>query len=265
MYTEATARKILKGVVPFHGGWEGEPIVAFNPNDSALNDLYSSADFGDSLITPMIYFARRGHLKMCRYLVSRGASTTKTSHGESTSNRKHFWCPMYAAASRGRLDICKFLYANGAQSDIRRVNSAGWSPFLAALIDTRHELIRWLVLHGALCADDNSDVLDVEYLQKQGGFMNNLSSYHSCRKLLEWAKERTRNHSSLLMFLRGTLPPSDSKTGHSCILQNLSGYLGVRKKIAAFVQIERLTAKQLRILHQLTEVLPSVLSDLVLS
>ena len=262
MYTEATARRILKGVVPFDGGLMviggGEQVVGFKADDSTLNDLYSLNDFGDRFVTPMIYFARQGDLKMCRYLVSRGASTTKTSD-EATGR---FWCPMYAAASAGYLEICKFLYGNGAQGDIRRINRLGWSPFLAAMIDNRHKLIRWLVLHGALCVDGNSDVIDVERLLKQGRFMNNPSSYHSCRKLLEWAKERTQNHSSLLMFLRGTLPPSDSKTGHSCILQNLSGYLGVRKKIAAFVRTEYLTAKQLRILHQLTEVLPSVMSDL---
>ena len=265
MYTEATARRILKGVVPFDGsmmvGGGGEPVVGFNPDDSALDDLYGLADFGDSCITPIIYFARQGDLKMCRYLVSRGPSTTKTSDDESTCHRKHFWCPMYAAASPGRLDVCKFLYANGAQGDIRRINRAGWSPFIAALIDSHHELIRWLVLHGALCADERSDVIDVERLKLKGGFVKSQNTHQSCGKLLEWAKERTRNHSSLLMFLRGTLPPSDSNPGHSCILQNLSGHAGVRKQIAAFVRIECLTAKQLCILHQLTEILPSVLSD----
>ena len=240
MYTEATAQKILEGMPLLDkGGWA---------DDSASDGMYD--------VTPMIYFARQGDLKMCRYLVSRGASTTKVS-----SN--HFWCPMYAAALSGCLDICKFLYAHGAKNDIRKVNGARWSPFLTASIRKHDELMRWLVLHGALCADDNSDYIEVERLKRNSYANGDCPKLHqSYTKLLEWAEETIQNRSSLLMFLLGTLPSSDTSSGQPCILQNLSGHLGVRKHIAAFVETECLTPKHLRILHQLTEVLPSVLSHL---
>ena len=91
----------------------------------------------------MIYFAVKGDAKMCRYLMSRGASTTKSSsEGED---------PMYVAAETGQLDVCKLLYANGAQKIVRKGNVYGWTPFHAvaasefASESSRDEVVRWLV------------------------------------------------------------------------------------------------------------------------
>ena len=170
---------------------------------------------------------------------------------------------MYVAANKGYLDICKFLYFHGAKDDIRRVNRSGMTPFLTAAGNWHDEVLQWLVLNGALCADDNSEVIEAARLEQnirpRHYYVPNI--YHSLTKLLEWAEEVIQDHASLLMFLCGTLPSSATSSGHSRILQNLSGHLGVRKHIAAFVRIECVTTKHLRMLHQLVEVLPSIFSD----
>ena len=109
MYDEATARKMLKEVVLVSAEYaeDGEAVIGFDPADEALDDLYIV--FGCSHhITPMIYFARKGDAKMCRYLVSRGASTTKCSKEDYLY--KYPLYPMFAAAKHGYLDICKLLY-----------------------------------------------------------------------------------------------------------------------------------------------------------
>ena len=89
MYDEATARKMLKAVpdVLDKDGKEG-----FNPDDAALDDIYNDeCEFRD--VTPMLFFVERGDLKMCRYLISRGASTTKAVRDDHT--------PMQAASKTG--------------------------------------------------------------------------------------------------------------------------------------------------------------------
>ena len=58
------------------------------------------------------------------------------------------------------------------------------------------------------------------------------------------------------MFLLGTLPPAPDKK-QSRTLQCLSGHPGVRKHIGTFVGLEVTKAKQLRILRNVVDVLPS--------
>jgi hypothetical protein len=79
----------------------------------------------------------------------------------------------------------------------------------------------------------------------------------SCERLVEWAKEVTQTHSSLMMFLLGTLPPAPDKDQSCALLQCLSGHPGVRKHIGDFVGLEITKGKQLRILRQVVDVLPS--------
>ena len=82
MYDEATARKMLKEVVLVSAekAEDGEPVIGFDPDDAAFDNVYNVYDdnFGGAEVTPLIYFIEKGDIKMCRYLVSRGASTTKS-------------------------------------------------------------------------------------------------------------------------------------------------------------------------------------------
>jgi hypothetical protein len=60
-----------------------------------------------------------------------------------------------------------------------------------------------------------------------------------------------------MMFLLGTLPPAPDKDQSCALLQCLSGHPGVRKHIGDFVGLEITKGKQLRILRQVVDVLPS--------
>ena len=266
MYDEATARKMLQEavLVSAERAVDGEAVVGFNPNDATLDNFYL---IDNKEITPMIYFALRGDAKMCRYLISRGASTTKRSE------RNIFFYPMYVAANGGHLDLCKVLYANGAQIDVRRDydDGDGWTPFHAAAIKDHDEVLRWLTLHGALCADGSSETVEGHRIYPKPFCFNEeedpifpeawkrtrkgeISS--SCVRLVGWAKEVTQTHSALVTFLLGTLPPAPD-VDQNCILQCLSGHAGVRKHIGDFVGLEVTKRKHLRILHQVVDVLPS--------
>ena len=183
---------------------------------------------------------------MCRYLLSKGASTTKADGGG-------IYFPMYAAVSRDHLDVCKLLYENGAQDDVRRMGKYNWTPFKIAANLGHAKVVRWLVLHGALCADNNSEDVEGGRIQWEN-WSGNMAS--SCNQLVVWAEEVTQSHSALLTFLGGTLPVA-SDADQRCILPCLSGHPGVRKHIGDFVGLEVTKRKQLGILRSVVEVLPS--------
>ena len=268
MYDEATARKMLREVVLLPADSDSddedaeEAVIGFDPDDAALDNLYyvdDENDFEGVMLTPMIWFAYKGDAKMCRYLISRGASTTKGSEDGAF--------PLGAAARHGHLEVCKILYANGAQNNIRRTDDSEWTPFHFAAMNDRDQVLRWLTLHGTLCADSSSESVEGDliypetshyperYRRVNRNIIRGLIS-PSCVRLVEWAKEVTQTHSALVMFLLGTLPPSP-ETFQSRTLQCLSGHPGVRKHIADFVGLEVTKGKHLRILRQVVDVLPS--------
>ena len=265
MYDEATARKMLKEVVLasaekaaqygflFNNAEDGEAVVGFDSDDAALNNTYYYAD-DHALVetTPMIYFAGKGNVKMCRYLASRGASTTQSTRSEE---------PMSIAARRGHLEVCKFLHANGASHDIWKEGTGNWTPFHSAAFHGHDELVRWLVLQGALCADGSSEEIETDrdhLVYPELCFGNESKFSSSCELLVEWAEEVTQSHSSVMMFLLGMLPPAPNKT-QSRIIQDLSGHPGVRKHIGDFVGLEVTKGKHLRILRKVVDVVPSLM------
>ena len=269
MYDEATARKMLMEVVLVSAESsfqeDDDEVIGFDPNDEALDNIYfvDNGDFGEwcEYATPMTYFARKGDAKMCRYLISRGASTTKAS------DRERSFFPVYSAAFEGHLNICKLFYANGARSDVRRDYGEGWTPFHIAAHKGHDEVVRWLVLHGAICADGDSEEIQGDFIiyPEVFRFADTHLSWlregrekisRSCQRLVEWSKEVTQTHSAVVMFLLGTLPPAPGKD-QSRTLQCLSGHPGVRKHIGNFVGLEVTKRKQLRILRSVVDVLPS--------
>ena len=257
MYDEATARKMLKAVVlvTADNAEDGEAVIGFDPDDAALDNVYfvSDGNFHRNGISPMMYFAEKGDAKMCRYLISRGASTTLSSEQDDP------YLPMYAAADRGHLDVCKVLYAKGAKDDVRRGNGRGWTPFHIAAINDRDQVLRWLTLHGALCQDGNSEEIEGDRIYPTTThvwIVHRTQMSTSCKRLVVWAKEATQTHSSLVAFLHGALPPAPDQD-QSRTLQCLSGHPGVRKHIGDFVGLEVTKRKQLRILRNVVHVLPS--------
>ena len=171
MYDEATARKMLEEaeLIPIGIAHGSEAVIGFDPDDEALDNRYVvwayTTGFHGAEVTPMIYFAREGDLKMCRYLVSRGASATKAS----SCGR---WFPMFAAVIGRHFDVCKFLYANGAKSDIRRESFEyyRWTPLTYAAAHENDAFVRWLVLEGALC--DNASSETIEKLRTAGTLLS---------------------------------------------------------------------------------------------
>ena len=269
MYDEATARKVLEEAVriPAKYANDGEAVIGFDPNDAALDNLYiiEGDDFPKLKVTPMAYFTLKRDVKMCRYLISRGASTTKFLAAKHLDlhdpNSPGSFFPMLIAARDGPLDICKLLYANGAQNDVRKESDGdGWTPFHVAAHSGRDEILRWLTLHGALCAGGSERVVgdrifpsDVEWFRMRQ-VKRKLSP--SCNRLVEWAKDVTQTHSAMVTFLGGSLPPALDER-QTRILQCLSVHPGIRKHIGDFVGLEVTKVKHLRILRQVVDALPS--------
>ena len=254
MYDEATARKMLKEVVLISEEAQGELTeeeledadLHFDPDK--LDNLYYADDgnFGED-VTPLIYFADKGDPKMCRYLISRGASTTKRS--------EQGLFPMYEAAYEGHLDICKVLYKNGAQNHVRGCIGEEWGPIHAAANNSHDEVVRWFVLQGALCADASSEEIDEDCIYPKGYISVSASKRmaRSYKRLVEWSKEVTQTHSAVFTFLGGALPPAHD-TVQSRTLRCLSGHPGVKKHIGDFVGLEVTKRKQLRILRSVVDV-----------
>ena len=189
---------------------------------------------------------------MCRYLVSRGASTTKSP----TS-----WSPLYTAIRRGHLEVCKILQANGASHDIWDEPYSSWTPFHSAVLSGHHEVVRWLVLQGALCTDRSSEEIDTDRIYPD--YFEGPCAGHplvpTYEQLVEWVREVTQSHSSVLIFLLGTLSPAPDRD-QVRTLQCLSGHPGVRKHIGDFVGLEVTKRRHLRILRSVLDVVPAFIN-----
>ena len=200
-------------------GTEGQ-FVGFEPDNVAdikFVERYDR-DFEFYAIKPMGYFARKGDLRMMRWLYVNGAET------RDEDITIHF--PMYLAAVCGHLDCCKWLFSHGAKRDIKRSSDGldGWGDDsivlrllggfthpLCALCDTlqaeepdKREVSRWLILRGSLCDDDNGD-LDLDRMRHSLDVLFTDSEEKSL--LLKWASEQSQSRCSFSVFLMGTLSP----------------------------------------------------------
>ena len=157
---------------------------------------------------PMTYFCLIGDLKMCRYLLSKGASTTATS-------TDCIWFPMYSAAAGGHLNVCKWLYDHGAKEDIARrstdnywSNAGHYSPLQAA--GPSQACCRWFILKGVLSLDDKPGIVDPERMRQVWGLQirtrDSVYRIDVRPQLLEWAQQSVQTHSGFMTFFMGTLP-----------------------------------------------------------
>ena len=193
--------------------------VGLDPNDvkkqcrlteEAADDLDL---FGERTMSPMSYFCNTGDLKMCRYLLSKGASTTEASEYQYTDKRC-WWFPMYTAAIGGQLEACKWLCKHGAEGDINKTNEGDFSPVhcsFSSWCKRQHEgaVCRWLILKGAL-SDDTGRIdskilcrdLESEYDPDYDvdGWIDERPN------VLRWAQEAVQAHDRFMVFLSGTLP-----------------------------------------------------------
>ena len=171
---------------------------------------------------PVTYFCSVGDLMMCRYLLSKGASTTQSWVDDDEDDAKglnSLPSPMFAAARGGHLDICKWLCEYGASKDIQTTNNYYCSPLCTSVtqiseglgidsseIESYRKVCRWLILNGALCPNDDgiislaliNEALVPAFAQEDG--YEEAEVLH----LIEWAKDTLRTQESFMTFLMGT-------------------------------------------------------------
>ena len=199
---EETARKKMK-----EAGFDPDDVTKeCELSEDARDPIGVDDDLGYELMHPITYFCRIGDLKMFRYLLSKGASTTTTS-------TNGWWFPMYTAAIGGHLDVCKWLYNHGAEQDVGRRNGRtanGYSPLSCAVSEysiDRTNTSRWFILKGVLSLDDKPGIVDPERMRReiQPERIDGVT-YDERPQLLEWAKQSVQTHSGFMAFLLGTLP-----------------------------------------------------------
>lgn len=244
--------------------------VGFDPDDVTKEcRLNQHAKEGTNalVMNPMSYFCRIGDLTMCRYLLSKGASTT------AASGSFDFWFPMYSAAITGQLEICMWLFAHGAEGDIRRANYSDHSPLKALLWNSVKEerhyaTCRWFILMGALSEDD-SGVVSPDLVERD------LRPKYDLRycvvderpQLLGWARESVEANDTFMAFLLGTLPaPTNARRTRATVRRQhapnrcLAGKSELLQLIADYAGIVR--GRDLRILRNLVEPLSRYLERL---
>ncbi|KZL78694.1 multiple ankyrin repeats single KH domain (pfs domain-containing protein) [Colletotrichum tofieldiae] len=103
---------------------------------NAQGGHYSNALQAASLIghkeTPLVTASYRGHLKVVKLLLEKGANIKiKDIDG---------WTPLNAASSKGHLEVVKLLLEKGA--DITVTNESGWTPLHTASFNGYVKLAR---------------------------------------------------------------------------------------------------------------------------
>jgi len=197
MEEEKNARKLLK-----EAGFDADQI----------NKKCNPATGGYKTQTPMNYFCREGNLKMCRYLLSRGAECTSMSKGGEDF-------PMLNAAISGNLNVCRLLFhEGGVAADVRRRNLFHSSPLLFVVkycveLDEkkRFEVVKWLILHGALSRSNNDDSVIDDHTMRMDLAQAHGWDCDKRLKILSWAQDVVTTHDKLKLFLFGTITiPSSS-------------------------------------------------------
>lgn len=250
--------------------------------------------------TPLIRFCLEGNLKMCRYLLSRGADCRE-------ENDDGFYFPLYAAVDGGHVPVCEWLVHHhvGAHDDIRKSNANGNSPLRLAMNNSRNWLnvTKWLILHGALCRenDGNNDVIDDEMMRNDlrpapADSWQILPPYPGWRleppekiwkrdqdrriEVLAWARTILRTHDNFKLFLLGTMVSISNcrsyrhqntfdekqwsnkreKLSTSSPLVVFNGTPNILRLVGDYVE-EKPNAKELRTFHQLVPLLSAFVHD----
>ena len=212
---EATAREKME-----KAGFDPDDVKnQCRLTDEAAGDI--GLLHGERTMSPMSYFGGLCDLKMCRYLLSKGASTTEASEYQYTDKRC-WWFPMYSAACKGQLEVCKWLYKHGADRDIKKTNYCDFSPLNCSFntwCKRQHDgaLCRWFILKGAL--SDDTGMIDSTIMRRD--LPHEVRRSHFVRDerrpdLLYWAQEAVQDHDSFMVFLSGTLSASAYSRGALC-------------------------------------------------
>ena len=259
---EETARETLRGA-GFRLG-----------NFTEAEDAELDSD-GGWRVNPICHFAGVGDLKMCRYLLTQGATTTDDVFYEGDIE----WFPMLAAAKLGMKEGCQWLYNHGAQQDICRVIYDRQCPLEVALspwdcfnnpphttsnraLETAH----WLIFNGAIPSDKEGNMCESfmsrAFAIRNAGMEGSPAfnrKFEGCKRLLSWAENSCSTHSTYSTFLQGTFCHMSNQERLSSPAQCLDGHEGIRQKIAKYIGV--LTGRNLRIVRGIVKPLKKALAD----
>merc|ERR1719222_1393678 len=186
--------------------------------------------------------------------------------------------PMQAAAREGRVDVLQFLWENGAEGDLKRTCSGGEEPMMSAAINYRNsihptalqDILRWFILKGALCSDDEARTLDQDAVRSVlGPTYVSLSISHleglvrvvdERPGLLSWAKEaQFALDKTLFEFLSVQHRCAKTSSAHS--LHRILGAMPIdaNRAVAGFLGAP--LGRELKIVRQLGNCLEEYLDD----
>ena len=206
--------------------------------------------------TPMLYFAEKGNVKMCRYLIARGADCRKSD----TYGR----CPMFIAAANGHLEMMTLLYQDGdAREDIRTQTRNGLTPLRFALHNDHVAIWKWLIRKGALASRTIEGVMDDATLRKNLRPLDNCSWEEDKRRaILSWAQDAVTAHEHFQLFVTGTplFSRDDTRTSSSSLSSSLLVRIFHRHQPPDILEVithyVEDTEQDLRTFHQLLDRLP---------
>ena len=149
---------------------------------------------------------------MCRYLVTRGASTTD----EAGLDYNIVQCPMSAAAVFGRKDVCQWLFHHGAHIHISRERSnplrLALEPMKQVHLETATETVKWLLFNGGIPSDAEG-YLNGSAMKKV--FTMDIIERYSVdeaqngrERLLHWAEKICSVHDAFYIFVRPFMYPA---------------------------------------------------------
>jgi hypothetical protein len=252
---EETARKKLE-----EAGFSPD-----NVKETTLTLSLTTVSLERWFINPICCFAAAGDLKMCRYLVTKGASTVDIAKDCDITGGLF---PMIAAAGNGRKDICEWLYMHGAHTHVSRVMQTSHnrtSPLQRALdpvlfFDKFVETAQWLLLHGAIPSDGDGNLN--EQAMKSVFCITSFSGGEGVcvrDRLLKWAKSICSVRDNFFVFLCGTVHiPRLADGADPRPIGCLSGYEGIRKRIGDYVGV--MTGRNLKTVRQIVEPLDTAVN-----
>ena len=181
--------------------------------------------------TPFMYFCGKGDFRMCRFLLSKGASASEI-------DKNYGFCSgMRAAAMCGNLEICQWLHRNGVAVFDGETQTGLTSLGLA--IRTTHgsdnsiAIAKWIILNDGLPRDASGEIDDRSMrLNLMPDTKDDAKEVRP--QLLSWAESGIDNHESFMTFLSGTLNiPDFSKES---FLKHVSFKLGSENAVQEWVE-----------------------------